>query len=104
MPKWYEKPLDAAACLSSLQITITDILARAPGHAEKFAQTFRSSGKTISIMLNFGTIYTGSCTPRIDGPVLFTNRARLPFKGCAQSIHFLNNGASPKLNMRGEIL
>ncbi|WP_316174546.1 YaaC family protein [Bradyrhizobium sp. SZCCHNRI1073] len=77
MPKWYEKPFDSAAGLSGLQITITDILARAPGLAEKFAQTFGSSGKTIPIMLNFGTIYTGSCTLRIDDPVLFTDRASL---------------------------
>lgn len=59
MPKWHEKPFDPVAGLSGLQITITDILARAPELAEKFAQTFGSSGKTLPIILDFGTPYTG---------------------------------------------
>lgn len=77
MPKWHEKPFDAAAGLSGQRIAIRDILARAPGLAEKFAQTFGSSGKTIPIILDFGTLCTGSCTLRIDDPVLFADRAGL---------------------------
>ncbi|MDR6661281.1 hypothetical protein J2W51_003867 [Tardiphaga robiniae] len=77
MPNWHEKPFDKAAGLSEQRIAITDILARTPGVADKFAQTFGSAAKTIPIMLNFGTPYTGSCTLRIDDPVLFSDRASL---------------------------
>lgn len=77
MPKWHERPFDVAAGLSGQKIAITDILARAPGIADRFAQTFGSSAKTTPIMLDFPAPYTGSCTLRIDDPVLFTDRASL---------------------------
>ncbi len=77
MPKWHKKPFDEAAGLSEQWISITDILARTPGVAHKFAQTFGSVAKTIPIMLNFGTPYTGSCTLRIDNSFLFSDRESL---------------------------
>ena len=77
MPKWHEKPFDAAAGLSDQRIAITDILARVPGLSEKFTQTFGSPSKTIPITLDFGQQNTGNCTLRIDDPVLFADRASL---------------------------
>lgn len=77
MPRWYDKPFDVAAGLSGQQISITDILARAPGLSDKFGQTFGSSGKTLRIDLHFPMPYTGHCDLRIDDPFLFTDRASL---------------------------
>ncbi|MGJ5207741.1 YaaC family protein [Bradyrhizobium sp. HKCCYLR20261] len=73
MPKWQEKTFDKAAGLSSQRVEITDILARAPGIGDKFSQTFGSAAKSIPISLHFSTPYTGTCTLRIDDPVLFTD-------------------------------
>jgi YaaC-like Protein len=77
MPRWYEKPFDVAAKLIGQRIPITEILARVPELWNKFSQTFGSPGKTIPIMLDFGTPNTGHCTLRIDDPFLFTDRASL---------------------------
>ncbi|MGA2895152.1 MAG: YaaC family protein [Xanthobacteraceae bacterium] len=77
MPRWYEKPFDLAVSLSRQRIAIKDIMARAPGLAGKFSQTFGSPAKAIPIMLNFGTPNIGHCTLRIDDPFLFTDRASL---------------------------
>jgi hypothetical protein len=98
MPKWHERPFDVAAGLSGQKITITDILARAPGIADRCAQTFGSSAKTTPIMLDFPAPYTGSCTLRIDDPVLFTDRASLvaSIQDYASPIHSLSDGALVK--------
>jgi hypothetical protein len=77
MPKWFEKPFDVAANLSDQQISITEILARAPGLWGKFSQTFGSSAKTIPIMLFFDSQNTKPSSLRIDDPFLFTDRASL---------------------------
>lgn len=77
MPRWYEKPFDAATGLCDQRITITEILSRVPGLSEKFSQTFGSPGKAIPITLIFGTPNIGHCTLQIDDPILFTDRAGL---------------------------
>jgi len=77
MPRWYEMPFDVAASLSGQRIEITEILARVPGLAGKFSQTFGSPAKAVPIMLHFGTPNIGHCTLRIDDPFLFTDRASL---------------------------
>lgn len=41
MPKWHERAFDGAAGLSGQRIAITDILARAPGIADKFSANIR---------------------------------------------------------------
>jgi hypothetical protein len=77
MPRWYEKPFDAAADLSGQQIALTEILARMPGLAAKFSQTLSSPAKALPIMLEFGTPNVGHCGLRIDDPFLYSDRASL---------------------------
>lgn len=77
MPHWYEKPFDVAAGLNGQRIAITEILARVPGLAGKFSQTFSLPAKAIPITLDFGTPFIGHCTLRIDDPFLFTDLAGL---------------------------
>lgn len=77
MPRWFEKPFDAAAGLSGQQISITDVLSRLPGLSERFTLTFGLPACTVAIMLTFDTPNVGRCTLRIDDAVLFTDRASL---------------------------
>lgn len=92
MPKWYKKPFDAAAGLSGQRIEITDILARVPGLAGKFSQTFDLPAKAIPITLNVDTPNIGHCVLRIDDPFLFSDRASLVafIKGLRTKYPFLN--------------
>jgi hypothetical protein len=77
MPNWYQKPFDVAAGLISQRITITEILARAPGLSRKFSQTFGSPGKTVPITLDFDMLNAGHCTLSVHDSFLFTDRGSL---------------------------
>lgn len=77
MPRWLEKAFDPSSPLAAQQMTLKEILARAPGLSEKYCHTFGTAAKSVPLMLNFAAPHTGSCSLRIDDPELFESRASL---------------------------